>query len=153
MTNPTPNPETNRHLARLAHKLRGNAGYLSNVLFAYQQQEHLTDDALAHRLSLDPSQLPRLALCKRPQTDRFAEQVSQIAAYTGANEAALAQMIRHVDALQQLRTMPPIEESAAEPRVASAPISGLLAAARDHEKPADESEAEDQAAENDTTEL
>lgn len=153
MTDRAVHPDVDRHLARFARRLRNDTSFMSGVLAVYQMQEHLSDEALAEQLQITPPMLSRLALCRRPQADRFAEQVRQIAAYIGVNAAALAQMIRQVEALQQLSTMPPIADSATEPRAASAPMSGLLAAARDHEEPADESEAEDQAAENDTTEL
>src|SRR5512145_2984867 len=105
MTNSAPDPQATQHLARLAKKMQGNPEYLSSVLVAYQQQEHLTDSEIAQQLSLDESQLPRLDLCLRPQADKFSEQVRQIATYTGADVMALAQVIRSVEALQQMRSM------------------------------------------------
>ena len=152
MTNSAPDPQATQHLARLAKKMQGNPEYLSSVLSAYQQQERLTDGELAHRLSLDESQLPRLALCKRPKADKFSEQVRQIAAYTGADVAALAQVIRSVEVLQQMRSMPPVELPATGTQVAPARLAGSLAAARDREEPSDEQKPEGEPPDDDKPE-
>lgn len=152
MTNSAPDPQATQHLARLAEKMQGNPEYLSSVLVAYQQQEHLTDDELARRLSLDESQLPHLALCKCPQADKFSEQVRQIAAYAGADVAALAQVIRSVEVLQQMRSMPPIELPTIATQVAPAHLAGSMAAARDREESSEESKSDDEPTEDDKPE-
>jgi hypothetical protein len=138
-------PETTRHLARLAQKLRADSAYMSSVLFFYQSQERLGDTELATQLALDVVQLPRLALCKRPQSqsNNFSKQVRQIAAYTGANEIALAQIIRQVEALEQLRSLPTLAETEANERPLPS-LSGLVAVARDREEPNDESRSDDE---------
>lgn len=152
MINSMPHPQATQHLARLAKKMQGNPEYLCSVLSAYQQQERLTEGELARRLSLDESQLPRLALCKRPQVDKFSDQVRQIASYAGADVMALAQIIRSVEALQQMQSMPPAELPATETLVAPARLTGSLAAARDREEPSDEQKPESEPPDDDKPE-
>ena len=139
-------PETTQHLARLAQRLRSDPAYMASVLIAYQSQERLSDTELTHRLAIDEAQLPRLALCKRPSSegDKFAEQVRQIATYTGANPATLAQIIRQIEAVEKLHTLPPAARAEFENQPLSS-ASGLMAAARDRQKEDDETAAEDEA--------
>ncbi len=124
--------ETIEHLTRLARKIRANPAYLASALAAFQAQERLSDEDLARRLVIDVGRLPCLALCKRPSPQRpdFAQQVEQIAAYSGADQFALAKMIRQIDAIAQLTNLP----ATGETKTLDKPIpsqSGLVAAARD----------------------
>jgi hypothetical protein len=108
---------------------------MASILATYQSQERLDEIELAHRLSIDVTQVPRLALCKRPlsESSGFAEQVRQIASYTGSDQTALAQIIRQVDALEQLHDLPATDIVETEERHLPSP-SGLMAAARDREE-------------------
>ena len=98
-----------RHLTSFSSKLRDDAGYMSNVLAAYQQQERLTEDALARRLSLD-STTP--ALCKRlrHKTSFCRASPANFLIY-GADATALAQIVRQVEAVQEFRHMPRSENT------------------------------------------
>lgn len=143
-------PETTQHLARLAQRLRSDPAYMASVLITYQSQERLSDTELTHRLAIDVDQLPRLALCKRPSSegDKFAEQVRQIATYTGANPATLAQIIRQIEAVEKLHTLPPATRAEIEAQPLPS-ASGLMAAARDRQKEDDETSAEDETQDKD----
>jgi len=130
-----PAPETTRHLARLAEKLRADPAYMAGTLFAFQMQEKLDDAELARSLKLQLDQLPRLALCKRPlpRNDSFAEQVRQIANYSGADPVTLVQIIRQVDSLEQMKNLPSTTQMVTQNSALPSP-SGLVAAARDTEE-------------------
>jgi hypothetical protein len=136
----TPPSENSRHLMRLAQKLRTDRTYLASIIAAYQRQERLNETELANRLSMNIAQIPRLALCKRPfsESSKFAEQVRQIAAFVGADQTALAQLIRQVETLEQFHTLPGAGAADTE-KQPLARSSGLLAAARDREKSDDTS--------------
>jgi hypothetical protein len=77
--------------------------------------------------------LARLALCRRPGADsvEFADQVRQIAAYTGIRAAVLANVIRQVDSLESLAGRPETPDSTELSALQPYPQLGLLAAARD----------------------
>ena len=127
-----PETETARHLARLAGRLRTDPAYMAATLHVYQEQERLDDAALARSLHLHIGQLPRLGLCKRPSpgSKGFAEEVRQIASYTGADLVALAQIIRNVDSTEQMKNLPSTTRTKAQEKALPS-TSGLLAAARD----------------------
>ena len=123
---------------------------MANILATFQRQERLDESELAHQLSIEVTQIPRLALCKRPplESGGFAEKVKQIAAYVGADPTALAQIIRQVDAIEQLYDLPITDSGEeAEERSLSSP-SGLMAAARDREASDSKSMPDDKSEDN-----
>lgn len=143
--------DTLYHLERLARKLRANPDYMASVLAVYQQHEQLSEAALAHRLSIDSTQLTRLALCKRPNTQsvNFPEQIHQIAIYVGAGEIALAQIIRLVESLQVFSSLAAGEKPVTSTATPESMMSGLLSAARDRQEddskePQQDDETEDE---------
>jgi hypothetical protein len=69
----------------------------------YAQSEHLNGDALAARLSVPPELLGRLGVCRRPSGETFCSDVHLIAQRFGADESALAAVVRRADALTALR--------------------------------------------------
>jgi hypothetical protein len=146
MTDSTPDSDAIQLMERLAQKLSSDANYLANILFTYRQEERISEAALAQRLSLEPTQLIRLALCKRPQTQStsFAAQIRQIAAFTGANETVLAQIVRHVEVLQAFDSLPPLERDSVLGKAPASSLSGVLAAARDHTEPEDDAPIEEE---------
>lgn len=125
-----PNKEINTAAALriAASKAAQDPQFLGYVLKLYCHHEGLNEDLLAERLGTEVMFLPRLYLCKRPPTTAvdFAARVGRIADYALIDAAALAAIIRQVDALQSLSD---ISDS-----------HGLLAAARD----ADEEVVDDQ---------
>jgi len=139
-------PETGpaRHLARLAEKLRADPAYMAHTLHEYQERERLDDDALARGLHLQVDRLPRLKLCKRPspRSKAFSEELRQIAVYTGADHVALAQIIRNVDSIEQMKNLPSMTGMEAKERALPS-TSGLLAAARDSDAMDSDEESSD----------
>jgi hypothetical protein len=121
-------------LLGLAHRLREDPEFMAYVLTIYQRQEQLSDDALSQHLNTTPATMPRLALCKRPASDspQFADQIRQIADYTGVNAAQLANMVRQVSSLEKLASRPTTADSGERASTWQAQLQrGLLAAARD----------------------
>ena len=144
--------DADRYLALLAHRLRTNTEYMAGVLAIYQGHERLSDEALADRLRMPAAMLTRLALCKRPRSGDldFADQVRHLASYTGMNAGHLASLIRQVEALEAVKTLPGQEvarETAAQPAQTDL---GWLAAARDrYEAEESQGEAADEARDKD----
>ncbi len=88
-------------IARLA---RSHPSYVAYALDQYQQDESLTDTALAEYLMCEESALIRLALCGLPRpAPQFADDVQRIAAYSGANPIRLMRLLRSVEAQRTLR--------------------------------------------------
>lgn len=120
-------------LTTLADRLQSNPDYMAWVLRAYSRAEGLAQDRLLLRLRTSADMLTRLAICKRPVADspRFAAQVLQISDYTAIDAGLLANVIRQVDSLASLATMPTAQEAAQAHPVSTPVRSGLMAAARD----------------------
>lgn len=133
MTSEPPSPETKRHLSRLAEKLRTDPAFMASAVRLYQEQERLSDQQLAEHLQMPVANLPRLVLCRRPVSDRpdFSEQIPQIAVYVQAEPAALAGLIRQVEALERLasRPKPAAGETSGEGHAAPPYAPGALSAA------------------------
>lgn len=134
--------ESGAALSRLKGRLQNDPRFMTYVLAAYQQQESLDAAELARELGVSPGMLTRLALCKcpDPKSQRFAEQVREIADFTLTDEAQLANVLRQVDNLEKLARR---EAASAFPETelqTAPPFSGLLAAARDRD---DDEEAEE----------
>lgn len=125
---------------RLAERLSSDRAFMANVLAAYQAQERISSSDLADRLGLTPEGLVQLALCKRPQpgSTEFAAQVRQIAAFVGLAPAALAQLIRQVDAVEAAKHSGQSTPAAATPSEPTPSVGqarlGWLAAARDRDE-------------------
>ncbi|GIV59244.1 MAG: hypothetical protein KatS3mg043_0333 [Rhodothermaceae bacterium] len=87
-------------VARAAHRQR----FLAHVFARYLTIEEIDEGALAERLGCSEFGYYRLALCRTPATDQaFAEQIRQIAAFSGASPIVLAQIIRRVQAVESLQ--------------------------------------------------
>src|SRR5579884_2267915 len=81
-------------LDRLAQLARERPGLLAGPLHLYQEQEGLDDEQLAA--------IPRLALCGRPRTTHFREDVERIARYIQADMLQLAMVIRAAESREAL---------------------------------------------------
>jgi len=116
-------------LRLLVAKLKENHDFLAWVLSTYQQEEHINDERLIGQLKTTPEMLVRLALCKcpNPNSPAFAPQIREISTYTNTDPIDLANIIRQVDALENLSKIPNKESTETIGRLAP----GLLAAARD----------------------
>lgn len=143
MTETAISPDGLKPLAGLASRLQNDPAFMAHVLAAYQKQERLSDEALAAQLKSTPAMVVRLALCKRPEASspKFADQVRQIATYTGLDAAQLAPIIRQVDSLARLSDQPNATQSEATGAKVERLYRGLLAAARDRTEAAEDDPA------------
>jgi hypothetical protein len=86
-----------------------------------------TDDvAVAARLGCPPENLPRLALCLRPNdaSNQFAAEVHKIATYVGCDAVHLRDLLREATAVERLHS----------PTDGVDVVRGLLLAARDRRR-------------------
>lgn len=116
---------SNRDLLRYAaERAVSKPFYLASVLRAYQELHGMDDEQLGRQLGCDPSDLPRLGLCRRPDPapSRFRADVEQVAEHFGLSAIALAGIVREVDATRQLRAGAGLDDA------------GPLLAARDRER-------------------
>lgn len=114
-------------LSRIAQLARAHPSYVAYALAQFQENESLDDAALAAYLQCEESMLVRLALCGLPRpAPQFADDVQQIAAYTGANPMCLMRLLRTVEARHALR-------HEADPRQRAGEHGLPFAAARDRE--------------------
>jgi hypothetical protein len=147
MSEMTVSEKVESYLTGLTKRLKDNPGFMAYVLTTYQVQEHLHDDVLAERLDISPKMLARLALCKRPiaESSEFADQVRQIAAYTGIEPAILANIIRQVDGLNSLSGRPEgLDSTRSSARQQLYPQVEVFTAARDRcEEEQNDSSGED----------
>jgi hypothetical protein len=112
-------------LARAVQKAQNNPFFLANVLNEFQRQNNLNDASLAKLIGCKAQDLPRLALCRCPNTSQptFASDVNHLAHRFGLHENDLANIIRQVGALHELR----------DQFMKTRNRQGMLLAARDRE--------------------
>jgi hypothetical protein len=107
-----------RGVRRLAQRLEVNEATMAWVLARLRERTGATDRGIATRLGLAEDRLPHLALCNRPRSDLFREDVEAIAEHFSIVPRRLADLVREVETLERFRP------------AAERPV-GLLAAARD----------------------
>jgi len=112
---------TPRWLASAAVESANHGWALGSVLKQYQEIEELTSQELADDLGCSPTTLRWICLCRRPAKNRFAEDVSQIAARFNIDLSRLVAALRRVEVVSALRDGLPIDADDSE----------LLLAARD----------------------
>lgn len=117
--------DDNRLLAHAARRTRFHPAYLGWILHRYGELENRSADDLAKLLGISALDLSRLSLCLRPRTDHFADDIKQIREKFHMDAAALAGVIRLVESVEAIATLPTDTE---------APGSGLLMAARARKK-------------------
>lgn len=89
-------------LFKMANRLVGSRGYMASLFAIAFRREMLNWETLAGQLNLSPSQLARLALCRRPRPTQFAADADRIAQYIGMDMLTLARFIRRAEALEAL---------------------------------------------------
>jgi transcriptional regulator with XRE-family HTH domain len=72
---------------------------LGHVFEKYRQFERKSPEELAMQLGCSLETLAWLALCRRPDEERFAEDLSIIAERFNVDPNGLAEVIRHVESL------------------------------------------------------
>src|SRR5947209_2229398 len=68
--------------------------------------ESVSEDGLREQLRVAADDWPRLQLCLRPRPDEFLPDVTQIAREFGIDRAALAAVVRRVEAVEVVREQP-----------------------------------------------
>ncbi len=99
-------PPDSALLIRLAAtRAAGRPFYLAAMLERYRRDTDQDEEQLAAMLGCSREALPKLALCRAPDADAvgFRQEIELIAAFAGVRASALAQIIRHVGALEALR--------------------------------------------------
>ena len=93
-----------KDLLKLAADRAGeHPSLLGWVLSQYVKGQNMTLKALIDELSCTEGALWRLALCRRPRSDRFGADVARIASNLAVNAPALVRIIRHVEALEVMK--------------------------------------------------
>ena len=133
----------------LAIRLKSNPSFMSWILATYQKQEHVSETNIIDILNTTPDMFYRLALCKRPDSNRqeFIDEIRQLANYTSIDPAHLANLIRQVEALETFKTMPNPLETKAETQTYLT-STGVLAAARDRDEKHEPAPPADKASED-----
>jgi hypothetical protein len=118
-------------MRRAAHRSTEHPSYLGWVLQRHLNAEQGAWGALAATLGLDEAALDRIALCRRPRPQEFAADVRAVATIVDADPAALARIIRLVDAMETMAPGggPDSATAAGEPSRPN-PGQGVLVAAR-----------------------
>ena len=86
-------------LKTAARRSAEHAWTLGHVFEQYRQFESKSPEELAMRLGCSLETLAWLALCRRPDEERFAEDLSVIAERFNVDPNGLAEVIRHVESL------------------------------------------------------
>lgn len=120
-------------LQLLVKTLINNPDYLAWVFASYQKIERLSDTQLMQKLDVSPLAFSRISISKRPATDSpdFAQELRQIANYANTDPVILANIIRQVDSLRALHSMPEGEPETDPGSQNTRTQSGVLSAARD----------------------
>lgn len=95
-------------LNRIAQRASHRAFFVASTLSTYQNQEQIGEAELAAFLGCSPQNLPKLALCRRPDSSAssFRDEVKQIAKYAGVSQVRLAQLFRRVESITALQSAP-----------------------------------------------
>lgn len=104
---------------RLAARLEDDPSTLAWVFARYRTFEGVDEAGLAAYFAVNPDTVPHIALCGRPREGLFPEDIAAVAERFGIDPRLLAELVRHVDALQEFR------------RVGAEGQARFLAAARD----------------------
>lgn len=76
-------------LVKMAREAERDNKLLASHIHAYANRHNMGWAEIAHRLAITSAQLSRLALCRIPRRDGYAEDVARIAAYVGMEPTAL----------------------------------------------------------------
>jgi hypothetical protein len=99
------NPDGSDPLLRTAvERARIRPTFLGWVLAEYERLEGISEEQFRERLCVAAGDWLRLQLCLRPRAEEFLPDVTQIATEFGLDRAALAMIVRRVDAVEVVRT-------------------------------------------------
>jgi hypothetical protein len=86
-----------------ADRARNRSEFLASVFARYEEMEGTTEDRVRKQLGATVADWSRLQLCLKPRMNTFLQDVTQIAAEFGLDRAALAAVIRRVEAVEIVR--------------------------------------------------
>ena len=87
-------------LIKAAQKATQNTTLLAALIQTYGRRHNLTWEQIAQELNLNMEQLAQLALCRRPRSSLFNQDVKQITAYVGIKKATLTQFLQRAEGKQ-----------------------------------------------------
>jgi len=92
-------------LQMAAQRASRRSFFVASALAMYQRLHRLEEDELAVFLGCTPAALPRLALCRLPETGApdFRVEVERIASYSGVDRVRLVEILREVESTAALR--------------------------------------------------
>ena len=94
------NQREKRLLRLAADRAARRPALMGSVLSRYVSRQGMSYTALTAELGCSEAAIWRLAICLRPRSDRFAEDVALIASKLSVDEVALARIIRQVQAIE-----------------------------------------------------
>lgn len=95
--------QAEEHLIQLAAvRAAERRNHLAWVFARYMVSRAISPAALAAELGSNEAVMPRLALCLRPRSESFGDDVIAIAAKFAIESPVLARIVRHVDALEAM---------------------------------------------------
>ena len=94
------NQREKRLLRLAADRAARRPALMGSVLSRYISSQGMSYTALTAELGCSEAAIWRLAICLRPRSDRFAEDVALIASKLSVDEVALARIIRQVQAIE-----------------------------------------------------
>ena len=84
------------NLGRLAARVATADFFVAVLLARWRQRHHATHAVQAQALGIDIETLEKLALCRQPRAERWAEDVAVIATRFGISVEVLGGMLREV---------------------------------------------------------
>ena len=114
------------HLETLARRLEEDAFFLAHALMGYARSEGLDEAGLAAALGCPPETLTMLRLCRSPRDDTFKEDIDSIATRFQVDAGVLADAVRRGQTIAVMQARQPDQ------------TGGMLLAARDDDRPAEE---------------
>lgn len=94
-------------IRRAVDRISTNKEFMSYYLRRYQEIESIGESGLIAHLGCKENGYIRLALCKHPKMSREVslEAINQISEFTGISSITILGVIRHVDAVENLREL------------------------------------------------
>jgi hypothetical protein len=97
-------PQDKQNLNSAVFRVTGDdPAWLGHWIRQFQRSERIEPAEVANQLGIDIDALVLLCLCKTPRQDRFDEDLQVACKRTGADQVALARIIRQEQALTQWR--------------------------------------------------
>jgi len=121
------NDAQHRYLVRAAARAEGDPFFIGFALAAYRDLAGFDDRQLGTWLGCPLQNLPRLALCRRPdgESAMFGDEVQRIARYVEVEAGRLAQLLRAVENVEAMQGAAPGALMAARDRKREGAAGGI----------------------------